>query len=259
MKWRFINTGSNTGKFNMAFDIFLTKICRPDEAYFRLYSWHPFCISLGANQSIDSVNAELAASQGIDVVHRPTGGRAVLHSEELTYSVVMPISPDTSVKKIYGEINLALKEGLEIFNPVLAGLELETAQPDFRSLYREEKSAVCFAVPAKSELKYGNKKLVGSAQRRLAGTVLQHGSILTGSFHKNILKYLNLSDEGYNSLCGEIENTSVELNSVIDNDINYDILAECLLAGFEKHFGQKFERVDPGCLINSIEEIFNDV
>ncbi len=259
MKWRFLNTGSNTGKFNMAFDIFLTKICRQDEAFFRLYSWHPFCISLGANQSIDSVNSELAASRGIDVVTRPTGGRAILHSEELTYSVVMPVTPESSVKKIYGEINLALKKGLEIFNPVLAVVELETSQPDFRSLYREEKSAVCFAVPAKSELKYGNRKLVGSAQRKFAGTVLQHGSILTGSYHKNIIRYLNLSEEGYNDLYGEIENTTVELNSVIENDVNYDILAQCLLAGFEKHFRQNFERVDPGSLINSVEEIFNDI
>ncbi len=250
MKWRFLNTGANTGKFNMAFDLLLTKINRPGEAYFRLYSWTPYCISLGANQNINSVNLKKANYDNIDVVTRPTGGRAILHSEEITYSVVLPIDDSTSARRIYNEINLALKKGLEIFNPLLAGIELEGQQPNFQSFYKEEKSAVCFAVPAKSELKYDNKKLAGSAQRKLGNAILQHGSILTGGYHKRILNYLNLSDSGYSELKSEIENTTIELNSILDNDVNYDILADSLLRGFEEHFGSDFENADSGSILN---------
>ncbi|HVO73690.1 MAG TPA: hypothetical protein VMT35_06680, partial [Ignavibacteriaceae bacterium] len=74
----------------MKIDIHLAEICRPEEVYFRLYRWKPYCISLGANQDLNSVDAFKAAADGIDIVKRPTGGRAILHSEEITYSVVYP-------------------------------------------------------------------------------------------------------------------------------------------------------------------------
>jgi lipoate-protein ligase A len=90
MKWYFINTGANTGKYNMDFDLHLADKCRPGETFLRLYRWNPYCISLGANQDILSVNADKAAADNIDIVIRPTGGRAILHAEEITYSVVIP-------------------------------------------------------------------------------------------------------------------------------------------------------------------------
>ncbi len=251
MKWRFLNTGANTGKFNMAFDLLLTKIIRPGEAFFRLYTWTPYCISLGANQNINSVNKGKAASDGIDIVTRPTGGRAILHSEEITYSVVLPVENNISARKIYNDINVALKSGLELFSPALNEIELEGKQPDFQSFYKEEKSAVCFAVPAKSELKYKGKKLVGSAQRKIGSVILQHGSILTGGYHKKIIDYLNLSASVFHELKLEIENTTVELNSILDNDINYDLLADSLLKGFEKQFGDDFEPTDSGFILGS--------
>ena len=69
-------------------------------------------------------------------------------------------------------------------------MELEKSQPDFREFYKEGHSAVCFAVPAKSELKFDGRKLVGSAQRKFGNVILQHGSILCGEFHKKIVDYL---------------------------------------------------------------------
>ena len=137
MKWRFINTGENTGKFNMAFDLLLTKVCRPDEAFLRLYQWKPYCISLGANQPPQSINSSKAISNNIDIVTRPTGGRAILHSEEITYSVVLPLNIDTSVRNIYHEVNVALKLGLGKYEPELESIELEGAQPNFQSFYKE--------------------------------------------------------------------------------------------------------------------------
>ena len=95
----------------METDLFLAKDCEPDEAIFRLYRWEPYCISLGANQKESIIDYGLTRKDGIDVVKRPTGGRAILHAEELTYSVIYPLSPDISAKELYADINSALKEG----------------------------------------------------------------------------------------------------------------------------------------------------
>ena len=78
----------------------------------RIYQWEPYCISLGANQDFNSIDQQKTSAEGLDIVKRPTGGRAILHAEELTYSVVYPISDEKSPKQIYREINLALKRGL---------------------------------------------------------------------------------------------------------------------------------------------------
>ena len=239
MRWRFINTGFNSGKFNMDYDIDLARNIKPGEAVLRLYRWQPYCISLGANQNFESINQEKVSADKIDVVKRPTGGRAILHSEELTYSVVLPVSENLSARNIYHEINLALLEGLKIYNPKLNNAELENSQPDFPSFYKEEKSTICFAVPAKSELKYSGKKLVGSAQRKLGSTILQHGSILCGSYHLNIVNYLNT--ENSESLKKEIENTTIDLGSILNENIDYERLSESIVKGFEIKFDMKLE------------------
>ena len=240
MKWQLLNTGSNSGVFNMGFDIDLARNSKPGQAVLRLYRWRPYCISLGAHQSIDSVNLNKAADDNIEVVKRPTGGRAILHSEELTYSVIFPLSENLSAKDIYHDINLALIEGLKIYNSKLNEIEPESRQPDFPSFYKQEKSAICFAVPAKSELKYFGKKLVGSAQRKLENTILQHGSILCGLYHLNIVDYLYA--ENPQVLKSEIENTTTDLGSILNEKIDYDGLAKSVAKGFEIKFDMKFEK-----------------
>ena len=177
MKWSFVDTGLNTGKYNMDFDLQLVKELKNNEAVLRFYRWEPYCISLGANQSFNSVNNMKAEQEGIDIVKRPTGGRAILHAEELTYSIVHPITPEHSPKNLYKEINLALKNGLANYHPELQKLNLENFQPHFPSFYKEAKSSLCFAVSAKSEINYKGKKLVGSAQRKIGNVVLQHGFV----------------------------------------------------------------------------------
>jgi len=244
MKWYFLNSGSNTGSYNMDFDLQLAKGCGIGETYFRLYKWKPYCISLGANQSYDCINLLKTNEDNIDVVKRPTGGRAILHAEELTYSVVMPVDYTSSAKSIYYEINLALMKGLKEYDKGFDDVELENIQPCFSSLYKETKGEVCFAVSAKSELKYNWKKLVGSAQRRLGKTILQHGSILCGDFHKRIINYLNLTTEEYLLLKSELDNNTIELETVLNEEINYNRLVDSLVFGIQKHFNMEFEIID---------------
>ncbi len=243
MKWKFINTGFNTGGFNMELDVRLAEACGHNEGYLRLYRWKPYCISLGANQILDSINLSKAAEDNIDVVKRPTGGKAILHSEEMTYSVVIPLAKNSSARNIYHEINLALAAGLNLYDKRLSRVELENVQPDFREFYKDEKSVACFAAPAKSELKFDGKKLAGSAQRKMGNVILQHGSILCGDFHKRIIHYLNSNKENILKVAGVLESTA-DIKSITGKEVDYDLLSGSIRDGFCSYFNICFEDVD---------------
>ncbi len=256
MIWKFINSGANNGKYNMDFDIRLAQNFDPQNAVLRFYRWDPYCISLGANQSFNDINLEKAEADNIGVVKRPTGGRAILHSEELTYSVIYPLDMKSSAKDIYDEINLALRLGLIEFDSRLSEIDLEHSQPDFKEFYKSEISAICFAVSAKSELNFKGKKLVGSAQRKIGNVILQHGSILCGEFHKNIVDYLNIDEFKKSAILGEISNTTMDLKSALNYEIDYSKLAAAIKKGFENHFEIKFEEINyPTNILNSISEV----
>ena len=250
MNWKFLNSGVNSGKFNMDFDVFLAENFVQGNAVLRLYRWNPYCISLGANQSLEDINNSKTRYHQIDVVKRPTGGRAILHSQELTYSVIYPIEPATSAKNIYNEINLALRKGLINFDARLNVIELEHSQPDFKEFYKSEISAICFAVSAKSELNYNGKKLVGSAQRKLGNVILQHGSILCGEYHKRIVNYLNVNDEKRDEMFNEISSTTIDLKSALNVDVDYAKLSASILNGFKEHFKSDFEEIEQSSFEN---------
>jgi lipoate-protein ligase A len=244
MKWSFLNSGVNSGKFNMDFDVFLAENFEQGNAILRLYQWNPYCISLGANQAFQDIDIAKTRYHRIDVVKRPTGGRAILHSQELTYSVIYPIDFNSSAKNIYNEINLALRKGLINFDSKLNAIDLEHSQPDLKEFYKSDISAICFAVSAKSELNFCGKKLVGSAQRRLGNVILQHGSILCGEYHKKIVDYLNVADEKRNEMLREISTTTMDLKSALNIDIDYVKLNSAILNGFKEHFNSDFEEID---------------
>jgi lipoate-protein ligase A len=254
MKWFFLNTGFNTGKYNMDFDLHLANTCKNGEAYFRLYRWQPYCISLGANQSLDDINFIKTGEDNIDVIKRPTGGRAILHAEEITYSVIIPLGYYTSPLEIYKEINFALLQGLTIYNPVLSSSELEQQQPDFKSIYKNNTALACFASAAKNELKFNGKKLIGSAQRKLGNIILQHGSILCGKYHRNIINYINLINEEKKIVEDELNNKTIELEAILEEEVDYQRLADSLLEGFQKHFNEKFVEAETDFKIETIKQ-----
>jgi len=241
MKWRFINTGFNSGQHNMDFDMELVRGFISGSPSLRVYKWKPYCISIGSNQDYESIDTKKVSEDSLDIVKRPTGGRAILHAEELTYSVVYPVTKDNSPKQIYREINLALKNGLNIYNPLLENIELEHSQPDFPSFYKDAKSTLCFAVSARNELNFKGKKVVGSAQRKIGNVILQHGSILCGGFHKKIINYLNLPFDKLEEIKKEIEETTTELESILREKIDYQKLSLAIKEGFRNHFNVKFE------------------
>ncbi|NNJ51791.1 MAG: lipoate--protein ligase family protein, partial [Ignavibacteriaceae bacterium] len=130
--------------------------------------------------------------------------------------------------------------GLEIYNFKLSSLNLEQDQPHFPSFYKEAKSDLCFAVSAKSEINLDGKKLVGSAQRKIGDVVLQHGSILCGTFHKNLIDYLKVSAEEKREIEKEINETTIELETIINSETDYTKLIQALKSGFERHFNISF-------------------
>lgn len=252
MKWKFLNSGVNSGKFNMDFDVFLAENFEHGNAVLRLYQWNPYCISLGANQSFEDIDLSKTRYHQIDVVKRPTGGKAILHSQELTYSVIYPIDATSSAKNIYNEINLALRKGLVNFDPKLSAVDLEHAQPNLKEFYKSEISAICFAVSAKSELNFHEKKLVGSAQRKLGNVILQHGSILCGDYHKRIIDYLNVTNEKKIEMLNEISSTTIDLKSALNIEIDYAKLSSSILNGFKEHFNSDFEEIEQSSLVSKM-------
>src|SRR5437867_48447 len=114
--WNFIATGENTGEFNMRYDEMLVRrlIDGIGMPTVRLYRWKPWAISLGHNQNLCDIDVPRSREDGISIVRRPTGGRAILHAEELTYSVVMS-ADHKGIRQAYNEIGGALVEGLKKF------------------------------------------------------------------------------------------------------------------------------------------------
>lgn len=142
------------------------------ESVLSVYSWERPTLSLGRNQPA-SGKYDLAAIErrGMDVVRRPTGGRALLHNHEVTYSVTAPIAGTGTLNESYERINGLLLEAL-----FSLGVEARIAASAKRALPPGE--IPCFAEPSKGELVSAGRKLVGSAQVREDGALLQHGSIL---------------------------------------------------------------------------------
>jgi len=170
LSWRVLVDEPLTGAANMARDHALAAALRPGTGTLRLYRWTPATLSLGRNEPFTVGYRELLRERpDIDVVRRPTGGRAVLHDRELTYSVVLPARAFGGPRRAYRRINAALVEGLR-------GLGADARVAGGRSLPPD--AGPCFLEPAEGEVVVAGRKVVGSAQVRIGSAVLQHGSIL---------------------------------------------------------------------------------
>ncbi len=173
--WRRLGFEVRSGAANMALDAATLAAVEAGEAppTLRLYAFEPAALSLGYGQSDDQVDREACRRLGVDVVRRPTGGRAVLHERDLTYAVVLPVDdpriPPT-VSGTYQVVAEALRDAL-----VALGARDVTLAPRRAAGGADP---ACFAAAARTELLLGGRKVAGSAQRRGRRAVLQHGSIL---------------------------------------------------------------------------------
>jgi lipoyl(octanoyl) transferase len=155
----------------------------------RFYGWSPPGLSLGYFQPFDAVNLDGCRALGVDIIRRPTGGRAILHDRELTYAVALPASllgHDFGVLPSYQRLSLALHDGLRRLG-IPATLAPATEGPQ-----RAEQGPACFDRPSAHEILLFGRKLVGSAQVRRGGALLQHGSILVEPRIDNLVACLRL-------------------------------------------------------------------
>jgi len=174
--WRLIITSPNTGGWNMALDeaILESVAQKMQPPTWRLYAWNPFCLSLGHAQPIKDVNRDTLVAHKGGLVRRPTGGRAILHADELTYSVCAPLGNihiEGGVIESYRRISDVLLNTLEKIG-IGADSKLKEQEEKHRS-----KDPVCFQYPSDYEITFAGKKIIGSAQARRFGALLQHGSM----------------------------------------------------------------------------------
>ena len=242
MNWRFLDSGYGSGGINMRIDVSLADqmLTKSPPPILRLYGWRPAAISIGVNQEANDFDLHKLKQAGIDIVRRPTGGRAILHDNELTYSVVIPLQ-ERSPRQVYRLINEGLLCGLQIL-----GISAElTGQDDpFSSFYKDPASVPCFASSAKSEIKCNCKKLVGSAQRRYGNVILQHGSLLLGPEHLHITRYFapHVSHSAV-TIEKDLLNHTVDASSILGRAVTFKESVVAVKKGFEDSLGINFETV----------------
>ena len=215
---KFIPFEIKTGKENMQIDSDLLDFAintQSKEPIFRLYGWSPACVSLGRNQREDFIHKEILNKYNIDIVRRLTGGRALLHDNEITYSCIYP------VKSIENGENIteSYKKISEILIKSLAELGIEL---DFGGI-KKYKGHVdyCMLISTGADLCYKDKKLIGSAQFRKNGYILQHGSILY-DYDKELLEAVFQEDVDTSSItCVKEINPEITKNDIINCFIKY--------------------------------------
>lgn len=208
-KWRVILAPPASGAWNMAVDeaILESVIAGESPSTLRLYAWEPACLSLGYAQPVADVDRAALEKRGFELVRRPTGGRAILHGDELTYSVIGTESDPRlagGVLESYCNLSLALLEALRLLGIPAQALDKPPAQRDSTENLAVENSLahkaanqnpVCFEVPSNYEITSQGKKLVGSAQARRKEGVLQHGTLLLYGDLTRIIQVLKFRDQ----------------------------------------------------------------
>lgn len=231
--------GPATGAENMAIDEAIGEAVASGRvpATLRFYAWSPPCISLGRNQPIDGVDLRRIAARGYQVVRRPTGGRAILHTDELTYSIAAsPTDPLMSglVLDSYLRISRGLVDGLKRLGiPAVEAPGTNRAGPDV--------SAACFEVPSAYEITAGGKKVLGSAQMRRRHTVIQHGSLpLTGDLTR-VVDCLAYQDEAERDALREsLAAHAATAEAVLGRTVSLREAADALAAGLAEALGVAF-------------------
>ena len=242
MTWRYLPYQVFSGAENMAIDeaLLLTMASRENpQPLLRFYGWKPATLSLGYAQSYaKEVNEEACRLEGIDIVRRPTGGRAVLHQYELTYSLIAPEhDPNVcgTIIQSYLKISQALLRGFQTLGvpaEMVASGGTEGAS-----------SAACFDAPSWYELVVGGRKLVGSAQMRKEGMLLQHGSIILHMESDLLFRLLKFPSEAIRQrLLTGFQAKACALDEVWTRPIAREELEREICAGFRASMGIDFQQ-----------------
>lgn len=241
--WRIIHSQPRNGAWNMAVDEAVLEAVGRGETLptLRLYAWEPACLSLGYSQPAADVDRVTLNKHGWDLVRRPTGGRAILHTDELTYAVLAPSGEPRaagSVLESYQRLSTALLAALHLLGlPAQADEEY----PETSSIDRSE--AVCFQRPSNYEITVNGRKLIGSAQARRPEGVLQHGSLpLHGDLTRitQVLRYEN--DAARDRAAERLLQRATTVEMVLNQVVPWDEAALAFEQAFSQQLNIHFER-----------------
>ncbi len=237
-RWRLIFDSPQNGAANMATDQAIMEAVGTGQVLptLRFYAWEPACLSLGYNQASNEADLEQLAMRGWEIVRRATGGKAILHTDEVTYSVALPNDSSLAAGSIldsYRRLSEALLLGLSRLDiPVQSTAKDEAGRAD---------GPVCFEVPSNYEITANGHKLVGSAQLRRSRAMLQHGSVpLTGDITR-ICDVLVFEDEAAREQARErVHQRATTVERVIGEILSWNTVAHALVDAFADTFNIDF-------------------
>ena len=243
--WRLLRSGPATGAWNMAVDeaILEAVIAGTGAKTLRFYAWNPPCLSLGYAQQAADVDIQYLAKVGWDLVRRPTGGRAILHTDEITYSVAGSDSDPLmagSILESYKRISLGLLTGLEtLLVPAQRAPKSRTTSSNGGD------NPICFEIPADWEITADGKKLIGSAQVRRKGGVLQHGTLpLKGDITRIVSALTFPTTIERKSATLRLQERATTVAESLGRTITFEEAANAISAGFSQSLGIEFSEGD---------------
>lgn len=240
--WQLLVTPPAAGTWNMAVDeFFLEEINKnPHSPILRLFAWDPPCLSLGYAQSHTPFDLEKIKGLGWDLVRRPTGGKAVLHTDEITYSLIAPSDhwiAAGGVLPSYQRIAAALLSVLKILSVQAQ------AEKTYMGFHEEKDTPVCFEQSSNYEITCQSRKLIGSAQARRPGAILQHGSLpLFGDLNR-IGKTLRATS-GSTSSEVFLKSHAVTLEEITGRMISWEEAKLAFINGFQKSLSIGFNQIE---------------
>lgn len=256
--WRFIDSGACSPAYNMALDEALLDWHSEGKIppTIRFYGWSPATLSIGYFQKAQKeIDVDAVRKHGLGFVRRPTGGRAVLHEHELTYSVIVteehPRMPKT-VTEAYRVISEGILKGFHELglqaNFAVPSTEMELAR------LKAPRSSVCFDSPSWYELVVEGRKIAGSAQTRQKGVILQHGAILLDLDEEKLFSLFRFSNQRVKERMQKaFKKKAVAINTLTTKKVDYEEAKIAFKKGFEEGLNIKLE---PSALT---KEELNDV
>lgn len=268
MEWRLIKDNYHTGFMNMAIDEAIMIAHREGlvPPTIRFYQWSPPAVSLGYFQDLKKeIDVDACKNLGIDIVRRPTGGKAVLHDKELTYSFIIkenhPLVND-SILETYKKISGGIIRGLSYLGitaelvPLREKLKNSSSGNEIKSkISHSDIKSICFSVPSQYEVQAEGKKIVGSAQVRKREIVLQHGSLLIELEKDKLFSVFSFPSVQIRERL-KIRFKATSLEEILKRKINFSELSEILPGGFEEEFGV---RLTEGKLTKQEEKISQEL
>lgn len=237
--WYFLDSENCTPSFNMACDEALLMWHSEGKIgpTIRFYGWNPPTLSIGYFQTVEKeINLDAVRDQQLGFVRRPTGGRAVLHDMELTYSVIVseahPKMPQ-SVTEAYRVISQGILEGFKELG-LDAYFAIPTTSGELEEL-KNPRSSVCFDAPSWYELVVEGRKVAGSAQTRQKGVILQHGSILLDIDEEKLFSLFKYKNERMKErMKAAFKNKAVSINQLTNKQITIQQAKQAFKIGFQK-------------------------